>query len=299
MQAKSRYILVLVLVSGLLLGCNLPLGTAPSGTPNPTDYVMTLSVMQTKAVMTATAEGVSGATSAPTQAPIPQTGGTPGTPATQMATVSNDTLCWRGPGPAYETISALFKGTQVLLLGRTVLAAWLIVRDPIYQDPCWAQASDLQVDQTLLANLPIYPIPATGLLAPSPSATSRPSLPTATPLPPTVPPPTFTPVPPTPLPPTATPQPPTSPPPTSTTAPQPTQPPPTSTAPPPTSTPVSAAPTATQSASTATSAPTQAPTSAPTTAPTSAPTAASTSAPTAAPTTAPTSGPTSAPGSTP
>lgn len=233
MQANYRRVLIVVLGFLLLAGCTLPLRAYAPGTPNPTDYVMTLSALQTKAVMTATAEGVSGA---PTQAPIPVSGGTPGT---QMVTVINDTLCWRGPGPAYETVSALFKGSQVLLLGRTVLPAWYIVRDPVYLDPCWAQASDLQVDQSVLAALPVYPVPATGIVTPAQTPTSKlptPTLPTGTPILPTLPAATGTPPAPTP------------------------------TAPAPTSTPGSA-PSPTQPA------PTQAPTQVPTSAPTSAPTA--------------------------
>ncbi len=219
MQAKSRRGLVVVLVFLLLSGCNFPISAYTPGTPNPTDYITTLSALQTKAVMTATAEGVSGA---PTQAPIPVSGGTPGT---QMVSVLNDTLCWRGPGPAYETVSAVFKGTQVQLLGRTVLTAWYIIRDPLYQDPCWIQASDLQVDQSLLGSLPVYPVPIltnpTPLHTPTSSAPApTPILPTATPLPSTVPLPTST------LPaPTGTPPPPT---PTSAPAPTATQPVPTS-----------------------------------------------------------------------
>ncbi len=213
MQANSRRALFVVLACLLLSGCNFPLSAYTPGTPNPTDYIMTLSALQTQAVMTATSEGISGG--APTQAPIPVSGGTPGT---QMVTVLNDTLCWRGPGPAYETVSAVFKGTQVQLLGRTVLPAWYIIRDPLFQDPCWIQASDLQVDQSLLASLPVYPVPVLIAATPTPSLLRStpspvPGLPTSTSLPPTIPPATSTLPPPTPTPvtaPTATPPAPTS-----------------------------------------------------------------------------------------
>ncbi len=186
MQANSRRALVVVLTCLLLYGCNFPLSAYTPGTPNPTDYITTLSALQTQAVMTATSEGISGA---PTQAPIPVSGGTPGT---QKVTVTNDTLCWRGPGPAYETVSAVFKGTQVQLLGRTVLPAWYIIRDPAYLDPCWIQASDLQVDPSLLASLPVYPVPVLAAATPIPPvirSTSSPTsvLPTGTLLPPTLP----------------------------------------------------------------------------------------------------------------
>src|SRR5512143_2098831 len=89
MQSKYRRVIVVVLAGLMLFGCNLPSSrTDVSPITSPTMYVMTLSALQTRAVMTATSQGVPGG---PTPAPIPLSGGTPGL---QGTVVINDTLCW-------------------------------------------------------------------------------------------------------------------------------------------------------------------------------------------------------------
>lgn len=192
MHATHPRVIVLVLAVLILFGCNLP-GGESSVTPvtSPTLYFMTLSALQTRAVMTATSQGVFAGTipTGATPAPIPQTGpgtGTPlgGTPANGTVVI-NDTLCWLGPGPRFETISAIFRGTLIKLLGRSAAPGWYIVLNPVYQDPCWVQASDVQVEAGIDVNaLPIYADPATPTFTPFPTRTL--GAPTQTSVPPTL-----------------------------------------------------------------------------------------------------------------
>jgi uncharacterized protein YgiM (DUF1202 family) len=71
-------------------------------------------------------------------------------------------LCWQGPGPKYEVVSALTKGSRVKLLGQGSISGWYIVRNPIYHDPCWVQQTDLQIEPgTDLLSLQIFNPPPT------------------------------------------------------------------------------------------------------------------------------------------
>lgn len=184
MLDNHRRVIVVVLAGLMLAGCNFP-GSSSNVSPitSPTMYIMTLSALQTKSVMTATAQGVG---SAFTPAPIPPSGGlavtgTPlvgGTPA-HGSVVINDTLCWSGPGPRYQTISAIFKGTLVQLIGRSAVPGWYIIVNPVYRDPCWVQASDIRVDSSVNVNaLPVYAIPTSPTPTPFPTRTLGPVTPT-------------------------------------------------------------------------------------------------------------------------
>ena len=91
------------------------------------------------------------------------------------------TLCWRGPGPAYEVVSALKISTRVEIIGKGSISGWWIVRNPIYHDPCWVMASAIRIDPGFdLSSLPIIFPPPTPTLTPTPTPTSTPT-PTFTP----------------------------------------------------------------------------------------------------------------------
>jgi len=69
-----------------------------------------------------------------------------------------DTVCWVGPGPAYEVVGALRMGTRVELLGRA--DGWWIIDHPIYHTECWVMAGDLQIEPGIeLPDLPIISPP--------------------------------------------------------------------------------------------------------------------------------------------
>ncbi len=84
-------------------------------------------------------------------------------------TVNRDTLCWKGPGPDYDTISSLLVGTVVEILGRGVEGDWWVIDNPRYPGAaCWTPGKDIKVD-------PDFPYPETLF--------EIPPLPTATPAP--------------------------------------------------------------------------------------------------------------------
>lgn len=97
-------------------------------------------------------------------------------PTPQKPLVLRTTLCWMGPGTKFEVVSSLKQGENVEVIGRGSIDGWLIVRNPTYHDPCWVQASDLQVDASFDVNaLQIYYPP------PTPTRTPRPTpIPSAT-----------------------------------------------------------------------------------------------------------------------
>jgi uncharacterized protein YgiM (DUF1202 family) len=89
------------------------------------------------------------------------------------------TLCWVGPGSQYEVVSALKDSERVPLLGKGSIPDWWIVRNPIYRDPCWVQAQDLQVGSGIDAGaLQVYYPPPTPTYTPTetplPTATNTP-----------------------------------------------------------------------------------------------------------------------------
>ncbi len=195
MQSIRLFFLTVIVAMAtlILFGCNLPAAT-PTPVASGTVFASTISALQTRAVETATAQGYG--------VPLtPAESATPAVPITgqqQNPVVINDTLCWIGPGPQYEVVSAIFKNTAVSMLGRSTIPGWFIVRNPTYGDPCWIQATDIQLPPGFdVSVLPLFNPPATvtptgsptplvsstptGTPAPLPSATPTPPAPTSTP----------------------------------------------------------------------------------------------------------------------
>ena len=155
-----------------LFGCNLP---KAGGKLNMSGTIIaaTLGYLQTSAasaqtaeviVYTSTSEFAPSATASRTQ-----------TPKNPLVTI--DTLCWAGPGNAYEVVSAVRERSRLVLLGIGTIPGWYIVRNPIYRDPCWIQATALQIDPGFdLSGLPYVSPPAT----PTPTEHDTP-VPTGTP----------------------------------------------------------------------------------------------------------------------
>lgn len=87
--------------------------------------------------------------------------------APEPPSVATDTLCWKGPGSAYEVVSSLAAGTEVQILGRGIQGGWWVVDNPRYPGvACWTPEEDLAVD-------PGFPLPE--------QIFEIPPLPTATP----------------------------------------------------------------------------------------------------------------------
>jgi len=78
------------------------------------------------------------------------------------------TLCWVGPGPAYDTVSSLQIGTQVEILGIGEGGGYIVVNHPTHNIPCWANEDDIDPDGFDLSTATVH---------------ARPLLPTDTPYP--------------------------------------------------------------------------------------------------------------------
>jgi predicted outer membrane repeat protein len=74
------------------------------------------------------------------------------------------TLCWVGPGPAYETVGSLQPGTQVEILGTGEGGGYIVVNNPRYNRPCWVKEDDIDPDGFDLSNATVHARP----LLPSP-----------------------------------------------------------------------------------------------------------------------------------
>jgi CSLREA domain-containing protein len=95
--------------------------------------------------------------------PTPTPAFTPAPSVTPVSppTVVEDTLCWKGPGSNYETVSSLQAGAEVELLGRGEIEGWWVIDNPRYPGvPCWTPEDDLHVDtEALPPDLEVFPVP--------------------------------------------------------------------------------------------------------------------------------------------
>ncbi len=121
-----------------------------------------------------------GETKTPTPSSTPSS--TPSATATPTITctpeprgkVIHDTLCWFGPGSAYNVVSSLFTDQIVDLVGVGAAKGWLIVDNPRYPGVyCWTREKDVEVPDLSLLDLPVIAVPATP--TPPPTATATPT----------------------------------------------------------------------------------------------------------------------------
>jgi len=172
MRPRWALITISLFLIILLGACNLPA---------PTEEESAIDIVITRAAETLTAQAASAPE--PTSTPNPEVDITlaPNATATEALPTSTPqnplvletTLCWKGPGAQYEVVSALQKDQRVELIGQGSISGWWIVNNPIYHDPCWAQANTLQLD-------PGYNTAALAIFTPPPTPTSTPTN-TATP----------------------------------------------------------------------------------------------------------------------
>ncbi len=181
MLKRFRLGLLMCLLGDLALqACTLPVG---GSNPKATSLAATLSSAEATLIGVQTngaqASPTPAATETPTPllTPVPTLG--PVTSTGANATVTNDSLCWLGPGPDFEVSSAVLAGARVTLIGRGDLAGWWIIQDPIYHDACWMYQQDLKADAGVdLSALTVFTAPP----SPTPTLTKTPK-PTITPTP--------------------------------------------------------------------------------------------------------------------
>lgn len=157
MTASKRLTAAILMLALAALACNIPENT-PTPNAQATALAATLAALQTtEAAPTLTPSAT------PTFIPLPEV---------QRPTVIVATLCWLGPGPAYEVSSSVGVGQKVDLIGRDVDGNWWIIRGPIYHDPCWVMRNTLRVDPSFnVAGLPYFSPPPT----PTPTPTNTPT----------------------------------------------------------------------------------------------------------------------------
>lgn len=178
MRTRSLLISSGILLVIILSACNLPNSAEEEAQDTVATWVAS----------TLTARAAAAPIPTSTQAPdiditlAPISTATKNIPAStpQNPLVLETILCWKGPGAQYEVVSALKKDERVELIGQGSFAGWWIVNNPIYHDPCWAQAEYLKLEPGYnTSGLPIYTPPPSP--TPTPSDTPTPtSTPTAT-----------------------------------------------------------------------------------------------------------------------
>ena len=178
MRPRNILITISLFLVVVLGACNLPVATEEGQSPQDiaaTWAAATLTALEASVL-------VPSATPVPAENPTPTQTATDAAPTAtpQNPLVLETTLCWKGPGDQYEVVSALKKDERVELIGQGSITGWWIVNNPIYHDPCWAQARDLQIEPGYnTAALPIYTPPPTPTSTPSDTPTPT-STPTAT-----------------------------------------------------------------------------------------------------------------------
>lgn len=162
---KKELGFTVVLMALAVLACNIQIGGPVTEVPVVLEVSATPNAVLPIDTPTLVSEPAAPSTDTPTLVPPPQD-----------PLVLKATLCWQGPGPKYDVVSALKQNERVILLGQGSISGWYVIQNPTYKDPCWVAEGDLQIDAgTDLSNLKIF--------APPPTATPTKPPPTPTPTP--------------------------------------------------------------------------------------------------------------------
>jgi hypothetical protein len=149
-----------------LLACNISVnGVAPTPTLELPSNTPVVSV-ESSATETTQAETQPALTESSTPVPVTDTPSAPTSiPTPQNPLVTTTAYCWSGPADKtlkYELISSIQAGTRVQLLGKGIVDGWWIIRNPRYNDPCWIQQENVQVDPGYdLSTLKTFAVPWT------------------------------------------------------------------------------------------------------------------------------------------
>jgi pilus assembly protein Flp/PilA len=91
------------------------------------------------------------------------------TPGEEEPRILANTLCWLGPGPAYEVVSAVRAGSPVEVLGVGLGGGWLVVDNPHFPGViCWVPADAVELPDPVSLPSKIYSIPPTPTYTPEP-----------------------------------------------------------------------------------------------------------------------------------
>jgi len=164
----GRLSLVCLLFMAVLLGCNYPSAVSTQ------DVMASLVAATLTAVGAGSSAGQVAVTDTAATTPVPADTNPPSsTPTPGNPVVIHDALCSEGPGNVYDVVSSVKTGTKVQLIGVGSVAGWYIITNPIYHDPCWIAAANLQIDPNYnLSTLKVFNPPSTP--TPTPSNTNTP-----------------------------------------------------------------------------------------------------------------------------
>jgi len=173
MRTRNLSVYFTLLLAILLGACTLPGAQEEEEDVLATWVAATLKAMETSPAFPSSTlfqpDNTTNTPLPPSDTPLP-------TSTPQNPLVLETILCWKGPGNQFEVVSALKKDERVKLIGIASIPGWWIVDNPIYHDPCWAQAEYIKLEPGYsTAALPIYTPPPT----PTPTPSNTP-IPTAT-----------------------------------------------------------------------------------------------------------------------
>jgi hypothetical protein len=147
MNMRFRYLIFVGMMATLMITACAPPATPSTPDDMATNIALGVFVAQTKTAaaptLTPSATLPPTATFAPTKGPI------------QPPTVTHFAPCWFGPGNDYHLESNIKKGEQVQLVGIGSIPGWYIIVNPYFQQRCWIQAINLNIDPNM--DLSIYP----------------------------------------------------------------------------------------------------------------------------------------------
>jgi pilus assembly protein Flp/PilA len=91
------------------------------------------------------------------------------TPGEEGPRILADTLCWLGPGSAYEVVSVVRAGSPVEVLGVGLGGDWLVVDNPHFPGVvCWVSFEAIELPESAVLPDTVFPIPPTPTLTPEP-----------------------------------------------------------------------------------------------------------------------------------
>ena len=91
----------------------------------------------------------------------------------KFATLTQDSPCFTGPGPQYNTLSTMAAGTQMQIVGYSFAGGWLVTFHPTLEGQhCWIDEDFVEVDFPL-SELRLIAIPPKPTPTPSSTPESR------------------------------------------------------------------------------------------------------------------------------
>ena len=170
-----EYGLIAALVAVVIIGALAALGSSLEN-----KFTSTASTVEPAAPGSSVDESTITPRASATSTETPETGDetSTGAPAVESATptpgeerprILSDTLCWLGPGSAYEVVSAVRAGTPIEVLGLGLGGDWLVVDNPHFPGVvCWISIDTVEIPDSAVLPGRIFSVPPTPTITPEP-----------------------------------------------------------------------------------------------------------------------------------